>query len=74
MIVSANDARELIRSAYGDDFKFKILSKSVTLGVRPVYDPAPSLAWILVSPGTDSAVKIGELLRGGQIDWSWEPA
>jgi hypothetical protein len=73
MIVTANDARELIRSAYGADFKFKILSKSVTLGVRPVYDPAPSLAWIRLCPGADSAVKIGELSRDGYINWSWEP-
>ena len=75
MIVTARDARKIIAQHYGNDFEYRILSRSTTLGVRPVLQTTlgyPTLAWIRLSPGQDSAVRIGKLLPDNTIDWMWD--
>ena len=77
MMCTPNDARRIIRAAYGEDFKFRILSSSTTVGVRPVSDLRPTLLWKRVSRGKDSVVRIGELRRDRSgfltTDWDWQP-
>lgn len=70
MIVTANDAKRIIRAAYGSEFAFR-LTKQCTVGVRPVYDPAPMLAWRKLAPGPNSAVAIGQLCANGAINWEY---
>jgi hypothetical protein len=69
MIMTRNDARNLIRAEYGDDFAFRICAASVTVGVRPVCDPRRMLAWQALTAGRGSAVRVGVIDRLGKIDW-----
>ncbi len=69
MIVTQPDARRIIAAHY-DDMPFKLTAKT-QLGVRPVFDPRPTLAWCKLDTGRDSAVRIGQLLQAGGIDWDW---
>lgn len=72
MIVTAADAKRIIRAAYGPEFAFR-LTKQCTVGVRPVYDPAPMLAWRKLATGKDSVVAIGRMVANGAIDWEYAP-
>ena len=71
MIATQQDARRIIASLY-DTMPFKLTAKT-QIGVRPVYDPRPTLAWCKLDTGRDSAVRIGHLQPSGGIDWSWAP-
>ena len=73
MMCTPNDARRIIREAYGEGFKFRILSSSTTIGVRPVYDPRPTLLWKRSSAGKDSLVRIGAMRADLTTDWDWQP-
>lgn len=77
MITTRDHAKKLIHAYYGAEFKFRILSTSVTFGVRSMVASLtgqPTLAWYSVAKGTDSAVKIGCVKDGGvDIDWEWTP-
>ena len=72
MIVTQSDARRIIRAAYGEEFACRLTGR-VTLGVRPVFDPRPTLAWIKIAPGRHSAVRIGRMLPDCTFDWHWSP-
>jgi hypothetical protein len=65
-----SDARRIIDSNYPAT-QCRITT-STTIGVRPVYDFRPRLAWRAIAKGSDSAVAIGILLAGGKIDWNAE--
>ncbi len=69
MLLTPNDARAYIKAAY-PDMPFRMTSRSVTIGVRPVSDPRPTLVWQRVARGKDSVVRIGTLLPNLTIDWS----
>lgn len=71
MIVTLQNARKIISTLY-PDMPFRI-TKSCQLGVRPIYDPRPAIAWRKLDSGTDSAVKLG-LFDGHMIDWEWDGA
>lgn len=76
MIATLADARRIIAAEYGLDFKFRI-TKACTVGVRPVYQTNVGmhmLAWRKLDAGKDSAVRIGRIHSGGQIDWEYVPA
>jgi len=60
MIVSRDHARRLIAAHY-PGVKFRITASRVTMGVRVVTDPRPTLAWQSLTRGEDSAVRIGIL-------------
>lgn len=79
MIVTQTEARNIIRSTYGSDFKFR-LTIACTIGVRPVHQTnigMLTLAWRKLAVDSfkgrkgncPSAVKIGRVLPGGAIDW-----
>ncbi len=72
VIVTQADARRIIRAAYGEGFAYRLTGR-VTIGVRPVSDPRPTLAWIKVAPVRHSAVRIGRLLPDCTFDWQWSP-
>lgn len=69
MIVTQRDARRIIARAYGDAFPVR-LTTGTNVGVRPVWDTAPMLAWRKIVPGKTSAVCIGIMDRTGLIDWN----
>lgn len=74
MLVAPADARRIIARHY-PGMKFRILSKSATVGVRPTVDVLvglPTLVWIRVAPGADSAVRIGRILPDLTTDWNWK--
>lgn len=64
------DAKTIIRALYGPDFKFRF-TVGCTIGVRPVHDSRPMLAWRKAATGKNSMVHIGECSRAGAIDWQW---
>jgi hypothetical protein len=75
-ILDRNSARKVISAHYGEAFSAsaKFLSRSVTIGVRPVVDTMVgrvTLAWQSVAPGRDSAVRVGIVHdpRGIDVDW-----
>lgn len=81
-IVTQSDARNIIRSTYGSDFKFR-LTIACTIGVRPVWQHnigAITLAWRKLAVDSfkgrkgnvPSAVKIGRVLADNIIDWDIE--
>ena len=70
MIVTQRDARRIL-SAMFPETPVKLTTKCTVI-VRPVFDPRPSVAISKIAPGKDSAVRIGQLLSGGQIDWTAE--
>lgn len=65
-----SDAQRIIASHY-PGMKFRITT-GCTIGVRPVFDFRPKLAWRALAKGSDSAVAIGVLLPSGNIDWNAE--
>ena len=55
-ILTRSDARRVIASHY-PGMPFKIFHRSMSIGVRPVYETKwnlPVLAWRAVAPGRDS--------------------
>lgn len=69
MIATQQDARRIIASQY-DDMPFKLTAKT-QIGLRPVYDMRPILAWCKLDKRGDSAVRIGLMQGSGNIDWNW---
>lgn len=76
MITTLAHARSIIARHYGAEFKYRILHKAVTFANPPVADIAAGklhLAWFRLSPGQDSAIRIGCVAGDGPtVDWSWE--
>lgn len=75
MIVTQHDASRILQKYYGSDFKPRLTTKQ-QIGVRPLYDPQPMLAWQKLARGRDSAVRIGTVMemRVGRpvlIEWNW---
>lgn len=68
MLYTRDNARRVIREAYGPDFKIRITT-SCTIGVRPSTDDRVMLAWRALDKGKDSVVSVGILSRDGQISW-----
>lgn len=73
MIIDRRSARALIARHY-PGMPFRITSSSTTIGVRPVSDPRPTLAWRALCAGSDSAVRIGIMRPTTDIDWSADVA
>ncbi len=74
MLVTQAQARQIIRKHYGDDFKFRLSTSSVQLGVLPNYEIMAGrimLAWMKHDHGKNSMVKIGKLEPTGAVDWHW---
>ena len=75
-IVTLAHAHHIIAKHYGPQFDYRILSKTVTIGVPPIertQQGAPTLAWNRVRPGRDSEIRIGCLRDSHSIDWEWHP-
>jgi hypothetical protein len=71
-ILSRSGARRLIASHY-PAMPFKIRSRQMSFGARRTCETIcglPTLAWQALTPGSDSAVRIGVLLPSGDVDWS----
>jgi hypothetical protein len=60
MIVTRKAAKRMIRSVYGQEFRFRITARR-TVGVRPVHDTGRTLSWRSLAPGIDSAVEVIDL-------------
>lgn len=69
MIVTQANAREIISALY-PDMSFT-LSKTAQIGIRPVYDPRPTLVWVKLDAGRNSTVKIGRILPNLATDWDF---
>lgn len=72
MLTNRAHARNIIKSLYGDTFRFRITTQT-TIGVRPVAHERlglPTLVW----RASASGVQIGKLLPGNDIDWQWNNA
>jgi hypothetical protein len=69
MIVTRKDARRIISEQF-PGMKFR-LSKCTTF-IRPIGDPRPSLVVRVLHEQADySALKIGQIMPDGSIDWNW---
>lgn len=72
MIVTQKDARRLITASYPG--LLVRLTVRCSIAARPKFEMVlglPTLAWCKLQKGKSSAVRLGRVLAGGQIDWTW---
>lgn len=78
MIVTPKDARKIVAQHYGQEFadSVRFTPKGTSVYCRPSYETGIKLTLCALKcmPGKDSVVRLGLLLPGGGIDWSWDNA